>query len=169
MTLKDASRRGAQVSSDAARPRSKPIRASRGLAVRVESARSRMQGAVSVPQSPASPPFEDDVVRVLRDDGTLDPAGDPRLDPAEVVAIYRAMVRVRALDERLVALQRRGRIAFHVGSQGEEAAMVAPAAPLRDADWIFPCYREFGAALWRGMTVQAYVSHMFGNEAYPIN
>jgi pyruvate dehydrogenase E1 component subunit alpha len=127
-----------------------------------------MQGAVSVPHSPASPPFEDDVVRVLRDDGTLDPAGDPRLDPAEVVAIYRAMVRVRALDERLVALQRRGRIAFHVGSQGEEAAIVGSAAALRGTDWIFPCYREFGAALWRGMTVQAYVNHMFGNEADPI-
>jgi len=127
-----------------------------------------MQGAVPAPHPSASSPLEDDVVRVLRDDGSLDPAGDPKVDPADVVAIYRAMVRVRALDERLITLQRLGRIAFHVGSQGEEAAILGSAAALRDRDWIFPCYREFGAALWRGMPLASYVNHMFGNEGDPI-
>ena len=136
--------------------------------VRVESAPSCMQGTAPVPHSASSAPLEGDVVRVLRDDGTLDPAGDPRFYPAEVVAIYRAMVRVRALDERLIALQRLGRIAFHVGSQGEEAAILGSAAALRESDWIFPCYREFGAALWRGMPLASYVNHMFGNVADPI-
>ena len=69
-------------------------------------------------------PLEDDVVRVLRDDGSLDPAHDPKLEPDAIVAIYKAMVRVRLLDERLVALQRQGRIGFHIGSQGEEAAIL---------------------------------------------
>jgi 2-oxoisovalerate dehydrogenase E1 component alpha subunit len=78
------------------------------------------------------------------------------------------MVRVRLLDERLVALQRQGRIGFHIGSQGEEAAILGSAAALREQDWIFPCYREFGAALWRGMPLAAYVNHMFGNEADPM-
>jgi 2-oxoisovalerate dehydrogenase E1 component alpha subunit len=127
-----------------------------------------MQGAVPAPHPSASAPLDDDVIRVLRDDGSLDPATDPKSDPAEVVAIYRAMVRVRALDERLIALQRLGRIAFHVGSQGEEGAILGSAAALRERDWIFPCYREFGAALWRGMPLAAYVNHMFGNVGDPI-
>jgi pyruvate dehydrogenase E1 component alpha subunit len=128
-----------------------------------------MQGAASVPQNHPSMSLalEDDVVRVLRDDGSLDPESDPKVAPSEIVAIYRAMIRVRALDERLVSLQRLGRIAFHVGSQGEEAAILGSAAALRERDWIFPCYREFGAALWRGMPLQAYVNHMFGNEGDP--
>jgi 2-oxoisovalerate dehydrogenase E1 component alpha subunit len=112
--------------------------------------------------------MDGDVVRALRDDGSLDPAHDPHLDVGDVVAIYRAMVRVRLLDERLVALQRQGRIGFHIGSQGEEAAILGSAAALREGDWIFPCYREFGAALWRGMPLDSYVSHMFGTERDPI-
>ena len=44
----------------------------------------------------------DDVVRVLREDGTLDPAPRPAPRSAEVVALYRAMVRTRLLDDRLV-------------------------------------------------------------------
>src|SRR5436305_14446227 len=117
-----------------------------------------MQGAAPAPQ-PSTAPHQDDLLRVLRDDGSLDPATDPKIDPAEIVAIYRAMVRVRLLDERLVALQRHGRIGFHIGSQGEEAAILGSAAALRAQDWIFPCYREFGAALWRGMPLDAYVHH----------
>jgi 2-oxoisovalerate dehydrogenase E1 component alpha subunit len=127
-----------------------------------------MQGAAPAPHAAPIAPLEDDVVRVLRDDGSLDPAHDPKLDPDAVIAIYRAMVRVRLLDERLVALQRQGRIGFHIGSQGEEAAILGSAAALRAQDWIFPCYREFGAALWRGMPLAAYVNHMFGNESDPM-
>jgi pyruvate dehydrogenase E1 component alpha subunit len=50
-----------------------------------------------------------------------------------------------------------------VGSLGEEAAIVASAAALRPGDWIFSCYREMGAALYRGFELQAYVDNMFGN------
>jgi 2-oxoisovalerate dehydrogenase E1 component alpha subunit len=128
-----------------------------------------MQGAAPAPHTTNSNgPLEDDVVRVLRDDGSLDPEHDPKLDSDSVIAIYGAMVRVRLLDERLVGLQRQGRIGFHIGSQGEEAAIVGSAAALRPHDWIFPCYREFGAALWRGMPLAAYVNHMFGNESDPM-
>jgi pyruvate dehydrogenase E1 component alpha subunit len=104
-----------------------------------------------------------DVVRVLRDDGTLDPAHDPKLGDDEVVGLYRHMVTTRMLDERLVALQRQGRIGFHVGSLGEEAAILGSAFAMRRSDWIFPCYREFGAALMRGLPLQKFVDNMFGN------
>ncbi|HEY1960301.1 MAG TPA: thiamine pyrophosphate-dependent dehydrogenase E1 component subunit alpha [Polyangiaceae bacterium] len=108
-----------------------------------------------------------DVVRVLRDDGSLDPAFDPHLDPETVLAIYKHLVLVRLLDDRLVTLQRQGRIGFHIGSLGEEAAIIGSAAAVRASDWLFPCYREFGAALWRGMSLQAYMNNMFGNSEDP--
>ena len=111
---------------------------------------------------------ESDVVRALRDDGTLDPANDPKLTDAQITALYRAMVRVRQLDDRLVALQRQGRIGFHIGSLGEEAAILGSAFAMRETDWIFPCYREFGAALWRGMPLQRYIDNMFGNANDPV-
>jgi pyruvate dehydrogenase E1 component alpha subunit len=108
-----------------------------------------------------------DVLRVLRDDGTLDPAHDPGLRPEELIHLYEAMVRTRILDERLVTLQRQGRIGFHIGSLGEEATILGSAYGLRDSDWIFPCYREFGAALLRGMPLQSYLDNMFGNANDP--
>ncbi|MFO0556193.1 MAG: thiamine pyrophosphate-dependent enzyme, partial [Polyangiaceae bacterium] len=109
----------------------------------------------------------DDVVRCMRDDNTLDPRTDPKLTSDEIVALYRAMVETRTLDDRLVTLQRQGRIGFHIGSLGEEATVLGSAFALRGQDWIFPCYREFGAALWRGMPLQRYVDNMFGNANDP--
>jgi 2-oxoisovalerate dehydrogenase E1 component alpha subunit len=103
------------------------------------------------------------VIRAMRDDGTVDPAHDPGVTDAELVSLYTAMVRVRILDDRLVALQRQGRIGFHIGSIGEEAAILGSAFAMRKKDWIFPCYREFGAALWRGFPLQKYLDNMFGN------
>ncbi|HTJ83326.1 MAG TPA: thiamine pyrophosphate-dependent enzyme, partial [Polyangiaceae bacterium] len=109
----------------------------------------------------------DDVVKCMRDDGTLDPRTDPHMTEAEVLAVYRAMLRTRVLDDRLVTLQRQGRIGFHIGSLGEEAAILGSAFAMRPQDWMFPCYREFGGALWRGMPLQRYVDNMFGNANDP--
>jgi 2-oxoisovalerate dehydrogenase E1 component alpha subunit len=110
---------------------------------------------------------DEGVVRALRDDGSIDPANDPRLSVDEVVKLYAAMVRTRLLDDRLTAIQRQGRIGFHIGSLGEEAAILGSAYALRPNDWLFPCYREFGAALLRGMPLQRYMDNMFGNENDP--
>jgi pyruvate dehydrogenase E1 component alpha subunit len=104
------------------------------------------------------------VVRALLDDGTLAPEYDPRLTVEELRFIYRHMVETRLLDERLTALQRQGRIGFHVGCLGEEAAILGSAFAMRSQDWIFPCYREFGAALMRGLPFQRFIDNMFGNE-----
>jgi 2-oxoisovalerate dehydrogenase E1 component alpha subunit len=124
--------------------------------------------AAPTPTAAAHDRFDDDVARALRDDGSLSPSYDPHVDRDLVIALYREMTRVRAIDERLVSLQRQGRIGFHVGSYGEEAAILGAAASLRPQDWIFPAYREFGAALWRGMPLASYLNHMFGNAGDPI-
>lgn len=104
-----------------------------------------------------------DLLQVIGPDGRADPETDPGLDLELARRIYSAMVRTRLVDRRMEALQRQGRVGFHVGSLGEEAAIVASAAALRPGDWIFSCYREIGAALYRGFELQAYVDNMFGN------
>ncbi len=113
---------------------------------------------------PAVPPLVTyEPVRVMREDGSIDPARDPKLSDERLVELYSFMVRTRVVDERLVTLQRQGRIGFHIGSLGEEATIIGSAAAARPNDWIFPCYREFGALLLRGMPLQRYVDNMFGN------
>jgi pyruvate dehydrogenase E1 component alpha subunit len=109
--------------------------------------------------------YADDVVKLLGPDGELEHDGG--VSPVEAAELYTAMLRIRLLDDRLVRLQRQGRIGFHIGSLGEEAAILGSAFAMRPQDWIFPCYREFGAALWRGMPLQRYIDNMFGNENDP--
>src|SRR5882672_212884 len=72
------------------------------------------------------------LVTVLDSDGRADPEHDPKLDLALGRRIYEAMLRTRAIDARLMKLQRQGRIGFHVGCEGEEAAIIASAAAMRD-------------------------------------
>jgi pyruvate dehydrogenase E1 component alpha subunit len=103
------------------------------------------------------------VIRTLGDDGSLAAENDPRLGDEELLFLYRHMVETRLLDERLTALQRQGRIGFHVGCLGEEAAILGSAFAMRKQDWLFPCYREFGAALMRGLDFQRFIDNMFGN------
>ena len=110
-------------------------------------------------------PREDQVIHVLRDDGSLDEALDPGLDESEVIELYRQLVQTRTLDNKLTALQRQGRIGFHVGSLGEEAAIIGSTYAMRATDWIFPCYREFGSALLRGFPLQRFIDNMFGNAS----
>ncbi len=100
--------------------------------------------------------------RVLRDDGTADPQ-EVTLPDAEAVALYRWMVLSRHLDERMITMQRQGRIGFYIGAIGEEAAVLGAAAAMERGDWIFPCYREHGAALLRGMPLETFVCDLLGN------
>lgn len=115
------------------------------------------------PESTPPFPLSRKQFTVLDLDGRADPETDPKLDSALVRRMYEAMLRCRLIDVRLLKLQRQGRIGFHVGSEGEEAAIIASTAALRDQDWIFPCYREWGAALYRGLPLQAYIDNMYGN------
>ena len=117
------------------------------------------------PRSSLPPAITSDVHRVFRDDGSIDERYDPKLSEAELIFLYSNMVQTRRLDERFIALQRQGRVAFHVGSLGEESAIIGSAFAMRQKDWIFPCYREFGAALMRGFPLQGLVDNVFGNSA----
>jgi 2-oxoisovalerate dehydrogenase E1 component alpha subunit len=102
--------------------------------------------------------------RVVAEDGTV--VGDPGeivLADAEVLGLYRWMLLGRMLDERMITLQRQGRIGFYIGSIGEEATVVGPVAAMPPTDWLFPCYREHGAALMRGMPLATFVCDLLGN------
>ncbi|HYJ11665.1 MAG TPA: thiamine pyrophosphate-dependent enzyme [Polyangiaceae bacterium] len=114
-------------------------------------------------RTPTTSPQPADIVCALRPDGSLDSQHDPGLADSEVEYLYRQMVMTRQMDERLVQLQRQGRIGFHVGSLGEEAAILGSAYAMQKQDFLFPCYREFGAALMRGLPLQTFIDNMFGN------
>ena len=113
-----------------------------------------------------------DVVKVLRTDGRLDRTTDPRIPHSDVLRLYRAMVRLRFLGQGVTKLLLKGQsgsssILGHLGSLGEEAAILGSAYAMREQDWIFPSHRELGAALLRGMPLQRYVDNLLGNANDP--
>jgi len=67
----------------------------------------------------------------------------------------------------MLSLQRQGRIGFWVPSSGEEAAQVGSGMALEKRDWVFPAYREPGAALWRGFPLETLIAQAFGNAKDP--
>jgi pyruvate dehydrogenase E1 component alpha subunit/2-oxoisovalerate dehydrogenase E1 component alpha subunit len=79
--------------------------------------------------------------------------------------LYRWMVFVRLLDERMLNLQRQGRIGFYGTCTGEEASVIGSAYALEPHDWIFPALRQGSAALMRGYSLRSYISQLFGNSA----
>jgi pyruvate dehydrogenase E1 component alpha subunit/2-oxoisovalerate dehydrogenase E1 component alpha subunit len=89
------------------------------------------------------------------------PAG--ALAPETLRAMYRAMVLVRALDTKMVLLQRQGRIHFYGPITGQEGATIGSAYALRPLDWVFPALREAGVALVRGLRCEQMVAQCFGN------
>src|SRR2546428_4185435 len=101
--------------------------------------------------------------RIVESDGTFDSALDPKLPEKDLLSVYRSMLLVRTLDNRMLSLQRQGRIGFYVPSTGQEACQVGATFPLKPEDWVFPAYREPGAALWRGVPPAALRPHFFGN------
>ena len=111
---------------------------------------------------------KDELRRVLDDDGApLPGARIPAIADADLTRMFEVMALTRVFDDRMMRLQRQGRLGFYMKSIGEEASHFA-VAPLRATDWVFPSYREQGAWFWRGYTVEQYVDQLFGNQDDPI-
>lgn len=90
-------------------------------------------------------------------------SGSALIEPELLLKAYEAMLTTRLVDEKMIILQRQGAISFALSSLGEEACAVGAAAALDREDWVYPQYREAGAAFFRGMPIIEYVDHMFGN------
>lgn len=59
---------------------------------------------------------------------------------------YQDLVKIRLFDRKAVSLQRQGRIGTYAPFEGQEAAQVGSARALKEDDWMFPTYRDHGAA-----------------------
>jgi pyruvate dehydrogenase E1 component alpha subunit len=92
-------------------------------------------------------------VQLLDDTGTLHEVEGYPLDLKEqdYRNLYRYMVLARRVDKQAINLQRQGQLGVYASLLGQEAAQVGGAYALSEQDWVFPSYREMGAALVRGV------------------
>src|SRR5687767_1249595 len=79
--------------------------------------------------------------QILDEEGHADAARIPTLAPAELVRMYRGMLLSRTLDQRLLPMQRQGRIGFYIGAPGQEAGIIGGAHALGPDDYFVPGLR----------------------------
>ncbi|GIO30790.1 MULTISPECIES: thiamine pyrophosphate-dependent dehydrogenase E1 component subunit alpha [Paenibacillus] len=90
------------------------------------------------------------------------------LSNGQVIDMYRYMLLARKFDERILLLQRAGKINFHVSGIGQEAAQVAAAFALdRERDYFLPYYRDYGFVLAAGMTMRELLLSSFAKAEDP--
>jgi pyruvate dehydrogenase E1 component alpha subunit len=100
------------------------------------------------------------------DDAALERAVGP--DWRErLLEAYRWMILGRTLDQRMLGLQRQGRIGFYGPTTGQEGVTLGAWLALRPEDWIFPGLREQLLALARGHALETYVHHLFADDRDP--
>lgn len=113
-----------------------------------------LTGRSPMPRTVIEPQFAIEHLSILDADGNLDSALEPPIPPDELKHIYRTMLLARRFDERMLRLQRQGRIGTFAPIKGQEAAQLGSAAVLRRTDWLVPSFRETAAMLWRGWPME---------------
>ena len=111
-----------------------------------------------------SEPHAFGLLRVLNDNFEAKGEWNPELD-ADILKIgLEHMMRLRIFDDRMMKMQRTGKLSFYMRSLGEEAIAIAQTMALEDQDWIFPSYRQPGAQFVRGRDMVSMICHCIGNE-----
>ncbi|MFP5214073.1 MAG: pyruvate dehydrogenase (acetyl-transferring) E1 component subunit alpha [Acidobacteriota bacterium] len=106
-----------------------------------------------MPRKEIDLPYRVDYLAILDQDGQVDKELDPGLDDAFLLKLYRAMLLARRFDERMLILQRQGRLGTFAPIKGQEA-QVGTVAALRPDDWVIPSFREMPSELWRGKRME---------------
>src|SRR5438094_961199 len=124
-----------------------------------------------MPRIALEPRFQVEYLSILDSDGNLDTALEPKLADMDLRSLYRAMLLGRRLDERMVRLQRQGRIGTFAPTKGQEAAQMGSVFSLRPTDWMVPSFRETAAMIWRGWPIEKlllfFAGHLEGGQPAP--
>lgn len=94
--------------------------------------------------------FSVSYMQVLDEDGKVDTKLEPAISDDDLLKLYRVMLTSRRLDERMLKLQRQGRLGTLPVCVGQEAVSAAAAIAMGDKDWFVGAYRELAGRLMRG-------------------
>ncbi|MBI4159379.1 pyruvate dehydrogenase (acetyl-transferring) E1 component subunit alpha [Candidatus Woesearchaeota archaeon] len=103
-------------------------------------------------------------LQILNEKGRLDERLMPSLTKNDVIRMYELMVFSRKLDDKLLALQRQGKIGTFAQVKGQEACQVGSCYAMKQEDWMFPAFRETAAFLTRGLPAEMIIETIAGDE-----
>ncbi|MBS3139114.1 thiamine pyrophosphate-dependent dehydrogenase E1 component subunit alpha [Candidatus Woesearchaeota archaeon] len=103
--------------------------------------------------------FQVDYLQILDEHGTCDEKLKPKeLTPPTIKKLYRLMVLARMFDEKMLSLQRQGRLFTFAQSKGQEAADIGSTWVLGKDDWMV----QYNAGDERGMQLPK------GTNCFPV-
>jgi pyruvate dehydrogenase E1 component alpha subunit len=117
---------------------------------------------LSMPRTRIALPDAVDYLSILDEHGVVDKDLEPVIAGALLLKLHRTMLLARRFDERLLSLQRQGRIGTFPPTSGQEAAHLGAVAELRASDWIVPAFREMAADIWRGRPLESIIIYNNG-------
>ena len=117
-----------------------------------------------MPKKKISLGYEIDYLSILDEKGKVDQKLEPKIPKEDLLKLYRTMLLSREFDERMLRMQRQGRLRTVVPSRGQEAASLGSCYALRKSDWIVPYFRETAALLWRGWSMEQFLLCYAGYE-----
>jgi 2-oxoisovalerate dehydrogenase E1 component len=103
-------------------------------------------------------------LQILDEHAVVDDALDPQIDGRQLLELYRAMVLAREADQRMLKLQRQGRLGTFPPATGQEAISCGATLALQPSDWFVPAYRELGGRLMRGEPLEQLLLYYNGWE-----
>jgi len=122
-----------------------------------------------MPRNTIDIPDKVENLSILNEKGELDASLEPDIPEELLLKLHRAILLSRKFDERLLNLQRQGRIGTFAPISGQEAAQLGAVAPLRPSDWMVPAFRETAAEIWRGRSLESVIMYNNGyNEGAEI-
>lgn len=103
-------------------------------------------------------------LEILDENAVVDEKLEPQLGDEQLINMYRAMQLARESDERMLKLQRQGRIGTFGPCTGQEACVVGPAFAMAENDWFVSAFRELGARLHLGESLTDQLLYYNGFE-----
>jgi pyruvate dehydrogenase E1 component alpha subunit len=99
---------------------------------------------------------------ILDENNKLDSELEPDIPKEIHLKMLRAALLGRRFDERMLNLQRQGRIGTFPPIKGQEASQIGAVALLRDSDWLVPSFRETAAEIMRGRSMESVLLYYSG-------
>lgn len=110
-----------------------------------------------MPRSVIELPHQVEYLAILDEEGKIDKDLDPELSEDLLVKLHRAMLFSRRFDERMLNLQRQGRIGTFAPVKGQEASQIGSVTALGEADWLVQSYRDQAAGAYHGQSMEGYL------------
>lgn len=101
---------------------------------------------------------------ILDENANLDKSLEPDIPAEQLKTMYKYMLLGRRTDERMLKMQRQGRLGTFPQSSGHEAISMGSVINIHKDDWHVPAYRELAGMLYRGWPIENIVLFWNGFE-----